>query len=322
MNGIFPMLAATVAWSSADLLYKIGGWDPRERFTSAKIAVWAGLVMAAVFCLLRPFSESGDPFAVIAAHPVFCLFLLAFAGMMLVTNVGLKHLDMSVMSPLENVGVAIPPVCLAVWYAMNGRFAESADSLGPLGFAAILCVAGGVMALPVAIRRTEKSRRDVKPSAGTAVRRRMPVLLALLFPLAYAVFDSFETVIIAVGIDERDGAGIGDYDMILIHTVAFAAVGVACWVWMAAKGVFYVPFRKSELPKAGAVACEASADIAYVSAISASPIAAGPVTSAYCALTIVLSHALLRERPGRGVIACVAFVCVGIFLFALSEVFQ
>lgn len=310
MNWLIPSIIAIIAWSAADLFYKRGGSDLSERFSNLRIGVWTGIAMGILFPLALPYSESGGFCDLVAAHPWFSLFMLGYATMYLVTNIGLKYLDMTVMSPVENSGGALPPIILFAWYAVGGRLDTAIEESSLLDFIASAIVIGGVIGLGFAMR-TKASRENALTGAK-----------GLFFPLVYAVADALLAVVIAVALDNEDGCGIGEMDMLLMESVACVIIGVGSFVALLVKKDAYNPFRKQEWPKAAACSCEAVANVAYIWAIAANPLFACPFTASYCALTVILCRFILHEKPSKKVYAAVAVICIGIILFGFSEAFS
>ena len=93
-------------WGLADLFYKKGS-DPGDKLSHLKIVVMVGLVMGIHglgYMLINHISFS--PFSMIKYLPVSALYILS----MTIGYVGLRYIELSIASPVQNSSGAITAV--------------------------------------------------------------------------------------------------------------------------------------------------------------------------------------------------------------------
>lgn len=312
MSWLFPALIAVFGWGVTDLFLKLSS-RADDRDSHLKISVWYGAWMLVMIPLALPQSETGAGLVqLVAEHPFVFGGALFYALSMLVTNIGLRHLDLSVQSPLENASAAVPPVFFLLWYLVTGRASSVSDIASGWDFLGCAVLIAGIVLLAYAERRERPAPSPVRPAKRLGAA-------ALFFPLLLSVGTGVETIICGVALDPTGGR-IGEADLILLNAVAFVLVGGGAWIAIWAKnGRPYNPVARGEWTKCGAGAFELFAEIAYVFALAINPTFVSPVGSGYCVVSVVLSRIILRERPGRFRYLSIAIVVVGILLLSLSE---
>src|SRR5699024_7901030 len=98
-----PAIVATVAWGTADLFYKKGA-DPADKYSYLKTVIMVGLIMGlhAVYVLVVEGIQY-DPSYLIKYLPVSFFYIVSMA----VGYAGLRFLELSVSSPVQNSSGAI-----------------------------------------------------------------------------------------------------------------------------------------------------------------------------------------------------------------------
>ena len=116
-KGLIPMnwfvfsLITMLAWGAADLFYKKGA-DESDRYSHLKTSVMVGVVMGihAVYTLI--FGGIGyNPVNLLLYLPVSAMYILS----MTVGYFGLRYLELSISSPIENTSGAIVCILCAVF---------------------------------------------------------------------------------------------------------------------------------------------------------------------------------------------------------------
>lgn len=304
---VLPALAAVFCWGVSDLFFKVSSRSD-DHESHLKISVWFGVWMSILIPIGLPLSESGAGLsAIIAAHPFIFGVSLVYAVALMLTNVGLRHLDLSVQSPVENASAAVPPVFFLIWFLAKGKVRSIWEIATVWDFVGTAVIVAGIVALTFAERGTR-----------SGVRNRLGPI-ALVFPLLLTLGDGLETIVGGLALDET-GGGVGEIDFILMNSVAFVLVGVGCWLRLYVRNRrVYNLFARGEWPKCGAGGFEIAAYFCYVYALGINPTFVAPVTSGYCLVTIVLSRLILKERPGMYRYLCLSAVFAGIVILSVSE---
>ena len=308
---VFSLLCVG-AWGCADMFYK-KGTDEHDRFSHLKIAVWVGLVMGVCSVALLPFCEtlSGGTFLknAVAYAPASLCYILS----MVIGYAGLRYLELSVVSPVQNASGALSSLCMLLFFVATGNLARIGDVLSPLDLAGTGLIVAGMIALAV----TEQKLASPKTTADKKYRFGA---LALLFPLLYCVFDTAGTAADGILLSDESGLGLGELDVLVLYGLTFFAAGIVAWAVLWAKEKRpYNPFSKPERPKAVAALCEEGGQIVYVYAMAAKPLLAAPMVASYCIVSVVLSRVFLKEKLTRAQTACIAAVIVGIVALGISE---
>ena len=308
-------LCCVGAWGCADLFYK-KGTDETDRFSHLKIAVWVGLVMGVCAFALLPFSEtlkSGDLAGFFQNAVRYAPASLCYILSMVIGYAGLRYLELSIVSPVQNASGALSALCMLIFFAATGKIASVSDAFSPLDLAGTGLIVVGMIALAIAEQKLAKT------SESTDKKYRFGAL-ALLFPLLYCVFDTAGTAADGIILDDEAGLGLGELDVLVLYGLTFFAAGLVAWVVLLAKEKHaYNPFAKTERPKAVAALCEEGGQVFYVYAMAAKPLLAAPMVASYCIVSILLSRLVLKEKLSRAQTACIAAVVAGIVLLGIAE---
>lgn len=314
MSWFLFALISTLGWGCADLFYKKGS-DDGDRWSHLKIAVWVGLVMGVCAACMLPAAESGFSAKGLIVNAVkYAPASLAYIISMVIGYAGLRYLELSIVSPVQNASGALSTVAMVIWFTAVGRIGRISDEFSPLDLAGTALIIAGVIALAIVEQRLS--------SAGSAVgdRRYRFGALALLFPLLYCLFDTIGTAADGVILDEAVGLGLGEIDVLILYGFTFLLAGAAAWIFLLAKTKkAYNPFARGEGSRCAAACCEEFGQIFYVYAMAKKPMLAAPMIASYCIVSVILSRVFLKEKLKASQYACVIAVICGIVLLGISE---
>ena len=308
-------MISMLGWGFADLFYK-KGTDDNDPQSHLKIAVWVGIVMGVCALILIPFSETFSTGAslgeVLSAAWRYAPASISYIVSMVIGYAGLRYLELSIVSPLQNASGALSALCMILFFLFRGQsdILSSFSVLDITGTGLIVC---GVIALAIVERRLESAPlpADTKYKKGA---------LALLFPILYCVFDTIGTAADGILLDEEAGLGFGEIDILVLYGLTFLLAGLIAWIWIRVRTKkFYNPFAKGESPKAIAACCEEFGQIFYVYAMAANPVLAAPMIGSYCIVSVLLSRFVVKEKLTRLQYLCVFIVIAGIVLLGISE---
>ena len=270
----------------------------------------AGVIMA--LCsdtLLNSITLLADDLYLI---PLCLLYVIAlFFGLL-----GAKHLDASVVSPLENIDGAIAAIILYLFFLFTGR-SHVTESIGIISMIGTAVIVAGVVIL--GIQEQKLSNQEIN-FAETQKKHRLGAL-ALIFPIVYNLVDAASMVAMGITVSGETEVTIPDIDFFFFECVAFSLVSVFVWLYMLiAKKYLYNPFKKTELSRCGAAVCETLGTMTFTFAVGLSPILTAPITSSYCLVTIILARILLKERLTKKQYLGLVFLVAGIVLLGISEI--
>ncbi|MBO4399590.1 MAG: hypothetical protein J5795_05610 [Lachnospiraceae bacterium] len=319
MSWFFFALICLFGWGFADLFYK-KGTDEDDRYSHLKIAVWVGLVMGVCAFALFPLSETlKDGFSLSSFAKMSLKYSpasLSYIISMVIGYAGLRYLELSIVSPVQNASGALSAVCMFVYFLCVGKITSFTDEFGVLDIIGSVLIVLGVIALAVVEQRISSKESELPKEE----RRYRFGALALLFPILYCVFDTVGTAADGIILDEETGLGIGEIDVIILYGITFFAAGIVCYIFLRLKtGSFYNPFAKSERNKGIAACCEEFGQVFYVYAMAKNPMLAAPMVASYCIVSVILSRIIIKEKLKASQYACVFAVIVGIVLLGISE---
>ena len=341
MNWFVCALLCIAGWGMADLFYK-KGTDDSDRYSHLRIAAWVGLVMGISAVVILLLQNAGIlPAAVSAAGPVSGtdtaaakdpsadrwaqLFrnVLAYAPAsipyilsMVIGYAGIRYLELSVISPVQNASGALSVILMAGWLAAAGKSDEILANVSALDIAGTLFIVAATIGLAIVEQKISQAG-DPADKGGSKYRFGA---LALVFPLLYCLFDALGTAADGMILSGNGGLDLTEWDVLVLYGLTFFAAGLLCWIWLwIREGHPYRMFSAAERPKAAAALSEECGQVFYVFAMAGDPMAAAPMVASYCIVSVILSHLFLKERLRAGQYACVAAFIIGIVLLGISE---
>ena len=337
MNWFVAALICILGWGFADLFYK-KGTDETDRYSHLKIAVWVGLVMGVAAFAMLPFAETSFSLSALIINAAkYSPASLCYIISMVIGYAGLRYLEVSIVSPVQNASGAMSAILMMVYFLAVGRISSFSDEFDvPTLIGTVLIVAGVIalavfeqryaraekLALAEYVKIDENGNESAKEKGNASSERKYRFgALALLFPLLYCLFDTLGTSADGIILDEEAGLGLGEIDVLILYGLTFFLAGIVAWVflWIKEKKP-YNPFVKHELANKGPAAlCEQFGQIFYVFAMAGKPVVAAPMVASYCIVSLLLGRLILKEKLKIAQYACVAAVVVGIVLLGISE---
>lgn len=334
MSWFIFALICLLGWGFADLFYK-KNTAKDDRYSHLKIAVWVGLVMGVCAFGFFPFSEtlkngSSADFAVNAVK--YLPASLGYIISMVIGYAGLRYLELSIVSPVQNASGALSAIAMSVFFVLTSQNAlesisdETGFTFGSVSgipllnniliLCGILVIVVGVILLAVVEQKLSKGEAEI-PKENRKYRFGA---LALIFPILYCVFDTLGTAADGIILDEESGLGLGEIDVIILYGLTFFLAGIAAWIflWFKEKKP-YNPFSVIERGKGIAAVCEEFGQIFYVYAMAAKPVLAAPMVASYCIISVLLSRIFLKEKLKASQYSCVFAVIAGILMLGISE---
>ena len=300
---IFALLTMFM-WGAADLFYKKGA-ESSERYSHLLTTIAVGLVMGLQAAITLIFGGIDyDPINIIIYLPVSLMYIVSMA----VGYLGLKYLELSISSPVQNSSGAISSIlCLVVLSQVPS----------PIGFVGVALVCGGVIWLGVLEGSTPAQIGEEKYKKG---------VFALIFPIIYAVIDALGSFFDAyylddiattplVGVTEETFEDVANVSYML----TFLIVALVLFVWLVfiKKVEIEVPKQKN---KALAAVFETAGQYFYVYALSGGmAVVAGPIISAYSMVSILLSWIFLKEKLAKWQYVAIATVMLGIIALGFNS---
>ena len=309
-------MSSIILWGITDILLKksLNHSDPLSHF---KTLIWIGLVMALAGCIAALCSDTlSESFVMLADElyliPLCALYVIAmFFGLL-----GAKHLDASVVSPLENIDGAIAAIILYIFFLATDR-SSIIESVSVMDLIGALAITVGIIFLGIQEHRLSKKESNLEERK----KKHRLGALALIFPIAYNLVDALSIVAMGITVSGETEASIPDIDFFFFECLAFTLIAIIVWIYMLIfKKYKYNPFKKTELSRVGAASCETLGTLAFTVAVGINAIITAPIASSYCFVTIILARILLKEKLTKKQYISLAIVLLGIALLGVSEI--
>lgn len=288
-------LLTTVIWGGADLFYKKGS-NPEDRYSDLKIVTAVGFVMG-IHCLFFMLMNGlSVPFGAIIRYLPVSFF---YISSMYIGYKGLRYLELSVSSPVQNSSGAVTTVLLLIF---------TTSLPGSLQIAAIFAVLAGTILLAVF-----EPKDKVRISA--ADKKYRTSFKAIMFPIVYCILDGIGTFLDGLYLDEY--GWIAEDDALIAYELTFLICGTAVFIYLLFKKVKFS--FKMDYSKGLAAILETAGQYFYVYAMTGRAVIAAPIVSSYCVFSVIFSRIFLKEKLRKKQYAAIACVVAGIIVLGICE---
>lgn len=296
-----------LAWGTADLFYKKGA-DDSEHYSHLKTSIMVGLVMGAHAIGTLIFSDIQYDFRNLYIYlPVSAMYILS----MTVGYFGLRYLDLSISSPIQNSsGIVVTVLC----FVILGQRIEGIPT-----WVGMLLVCGGVLALGF----LEKHDENIRIDEGN--RKYRIGFVAFFMPILYCLIDALGTFLDAYYLDDFAstplvGATVENFEDVanISYELTFLLVAIVLFIYVRLiKKERILP--REQGPRLGAAVFETAGQFVYVRAMSGNGIIAAPMIAAYSIVSILLSRIFLKEKLPVKQYLAVAVILIGIIILGVVE---
>ncbi|AMW99105.1 DMT family transporter [Rummeliibacillus stabekisii] len=297
---LFSILTA-LAWGGADLFYKKGS-NSEDRFSHLKIVVMVGLVMgihATIFYLYKDIDF--HLFDMVKYLPVSFFYIVS----MTVGYVGLRYLELSISSPVQNSSGAITAILLFIF------FQQDIDWIHILG---VIVITVGVIGIAV----VEKHEEDkmMRLNQVKVDKKYQLGFMAVSFPIIYALLDGAGTFADGIYLDELKLMSEDTALLAYEYTFFICAVFVYMYLKLIKKESFNV-FKERD--KGLAAILETTGQFFYVYAMGSYAIIAAPLIASYSIFSVILSRIFLKEKLSPKHYFVIAIVMIGIVILGVAD---
>ncbi len=309
-------LITFLAWGTADLFYKKGAVE-NERYSHLKTSIMVGAVMGLVAIGTLIFRDVDyDPINLLIYLPVSLMYILS----MTVGYFGLRYLELSVSSPIQNASGAVSCIIMMVVLQELPSVIEGIS---------VLLITFGVVMLGVLEKKKEKQLAGefthTKEEDDKKNKKYKIGFIAFMMPIFYCIIDSLGTALDGIYLDDFAATPLRSVTEDTIEDVAnisymltflFVAVILAVYVYVIKREPLQI---KGQGPRLAAAGCEAAGQFTYVYAMSGNGLVAAPMIASYCVASVVLATIFLKEKLSLKQYIMVAFVFAGILLLGIAE---
>jgi uncharacterized membrane protein len=299
MWAIYALLTFA-CWGIADLFYKIGNRGKGNR-NHLKTGIMVGLVMGihGTYLLLTTHTNI-QIIDIIKYLPVS----LCYIASMVIGYRGLKYLELSISSPIQNTSGVIVALLFIIFFKEHYDY--------PFYIAVATIFIGILILSIIGLERNKKERKEFnKKNTFQKI-----LTLTILFPLGYCLLDGLGTFLDGIYLDKLEL--IGETASLIAYEYTFALYGLITFIYLRIKKEDFSIIN--EKPKLAAALFETAGEIFYVTAMSGNSTVAAPIIGSYCVLSMLLSRIFLKEKLSKKEYAGIILVLVGVIILALLDV--
>ena len=279
-------------WGIADLFYKKGN-EESDKYSHLKTGMLVCFVMgihAIIYMIVEHIPL--DFLALLKYLPVSLCYIIS----MVIGYKGLKYINLSVSSPIQNSSGIITSILLCVIFSIRLSFIE--------------IIGLSIMAIGVWILSYIENKENKK-----VILKKIGVT-AISFPIMYLIIDGAGTFLDAVYLDQLE---IVSEDMALIaYEFTFLIYGIITFIYLNAFKKEKIHIFK-EKDKLLAAIFETFGQFTYVYAISSHSVITAPIVACYSAFSVLLSRVFLKEKLNKWQYLGLILIFSGIILLAILE---
>jgi len=297
---IFSVITA-LAWGGANLFYKKGS-QVEDKTSHLKIVVMVGFAMgihATIYGLAK--GVDFELFDMILYLPVSAMYIIS----MTLGYIGLRYIELSIAAPVQNSSGAISAILLFIFFPRE---------LSLITIVGVVVVSYGVIRL--AMLEKEAELIALKSTEGKIDKKYQIGVLAITFPILYAIIDGIGTFLDGVYLDELKI--IPEDTALLAYEYTFFIIAIVAYIYVKfiKKEAFYI-FKERD--KGAAAILETTGQFFYVFAMAGNAMIAAPIIAAHGIFSVMLSRIFLKEILTKKQYVMIALVMLGIILLGISD---
>jgi drug/metabolite transporter (DMT)-like permease len=221
---------------------------------------------------------------------------LCYIVSMIIGYKGLKYMELSLSSPIQNTSGVITSMLLIIF------FHEKLDYIAYLAF--ILVFIG----LLIIFKEEKREERKVKLKKIS--------LLVIFFPIFYCLIDGLGTFLDGIYLDKLEL--ISEDNALICYEFTFLIYAIITLIILKIKGVKVKLFREKN--KIIAALLETLGQFFYVFAMAHNSTIGATIVGSYCLLSLVLSHIFLKEKLNKRKYCGLFIAIIGIIILAILDI--
>ena len=301
-------LVAILFWSLTDLFSKAGS-KRDDKYSYLKMAMIVGFVIGIHALIMILLGEEFRLRDMLTYFPASAMYILA----MVIGYVGLRYLYLSLSSPICNSSGAV--AAILCFFLLGERLAV-------WQYVGVGMIVASVFALSVTEKVYETRERRLA-GAAPPDRKYTHSFLAILLPVLYCIIDALGTYADGLLLYEYDDDGtivsgvIAEGPANIAYELTFLLIAVFAFIYVVIIKKQRLSLRY-EMPKIGGALCETAGQFAYIYAIAQNTMAAAPLISSYCVLSLVWARVFLKEKLTWVQYVFIALAAAGIVVMGIE----
>lgn len=288
-------LLSFLTWGIADLFYKKGNVE-EKKYNDLKTGIIVGIIMgiyATVYLIIKHVEI--NIVEIVKYLPVS----LCYISSMVIGYKGLKYIELSLSSPIQNTSGVITSILLAVFFK---------EILSPLAYFAFLLIFVSIISIYL-MERKEERKFEVK------TKNKNFNILAIVLPIVYCLLDGLGTFLDALYLDKFQL--ISEDSALIAYEYTFLLFAVICLIYLKfKKEKFEIHKEKNKLL---AASFETVGQFFYVFAMADNSTISATIVGSYCVLSMLLSRIFLKEKLSLKKYVAIFTAIVGIIILLFLE---
>ena len=297
---ITSALLTFLCWGTADLFYKIGN-NKKDNHSHIKTGIFVGLVMgihAIIYLIVK--NVNINIMDLLKYLPVSLFYISS----MVIGYKGLRYLELSISSPIQNTSGVITAILLSIF------FKETLEIPAIIAF--ILIFIGIFLLSLIEIKENKKEREEYRKNNT----KQKVIVFTIIFPLVYCLLDGAGTFLDAIYLDKKEI--INEDTALVAYEFTFLIYGVISYIFLKFKHEKINIFK--EKSKIGAALLETGGQFFYVFAMAGNSTIAAPIVGSYCILSLLLSRIFLKEKLSFIEYVAIFLVIIGIVILSFLDI--
>ena len=286
-----------ICWGCADLFYKKGNTS-NSNYDHIKTGIMVGAVMGIHAIIYMIINHLNLNFIDMLKYlPVSLLYISS----MVIGYRGLKYLELSISSPIQNTSGVITSILLIIFFK---------EKLPVLAYLAFLFIFIGILILSL----VEYKNNNEKPKKK--LNKKKLVFLTILFPLFYCLLDGLGTFIDGIYLDELEL--ISEDSALLCYEFTFLIYGIISYIYLKVKKEKITITKEKD--KIIAAVLETAGQFFYVFAMAENSVISASIVGSYCVLAFLLGRFILKEQLNKKQYAGALIAILGIVILAVLDI--
>ncbi len=265
-------LLAFLTWGIADLFYKKGNVE-EKKYNDIKTGIIVGIIMgiyATIYLVVKHVEI--NVMEILMYLPVS----LCYISSMVIGYKGLKYIELSLSSPIQNTSRVITSLLLIIFFK---------ELLPPLAYAAFILIFVSIFSIYL---MEKKEGRNFEVNT----KKKKFSLLAIILPIAYCILDGLGTFLDALYLDKFEL--ISEDSALIAYEYTFLIFAIICLTYLKhKKEKFQIIKEKNKLL---AASFETVGQFFYVFAMADNSTISATIVGSYCVLSMLLSRIFLKEK--------------------------
>ena len=289
-------LLAFILWGTADLFYKKGNIE-EKKYNDIKTGIIVGIIMgiyATVYLFVKHVEVNF--IEILKYLPVS----LCYISSMVIGYKGLKYIELSLSSPIQNTSGVITSLLLILFFK---------ELLPPLAYAAFILIFVSILNIYL---MEKKENRNFEINT----KKKKFNLLAIILPIGYCILDGLGTFLDALYLDKFEL--ISEDSALIAYEYTFLIFAIIAFIYLKVKKEKFEIIKEKN--KLVAATFETVGQFFYVFAMADNSTISATIVGSYCVLSMLLSRIFLKEKLSLKKYIAIFGAVVGIIVLIFLDV--